>query len=131
MKESDHNTILTEFNHKVMAKALEEKIEVYNLKNKDCQKKFRKYTSKTNMLSSIFDDTLANIDVLTDRLVKKINGCVAVSFKKRRVCLNKKEDKHSPYDRLRELKGKDDEESNTELASVIKIIAENAEENFN
>ena len=124
-------TIQSEFNHKVMAKALEEKMEVYNLKSKDCQKKFREYTSKTNMLSSIFDDTLANIDVLTDRLVKKINGCVAVSFKKRRVCLNKKEDKHSPYDRLRELKGKDDEESNTELASVIKIIAENAEENFN
>ena len=83
------------------------------------------------MLSSIFDDTIANMDVLTDRLVKKINGCVAVSFKKRRVCLNEKEDKLSPYDRLRELKGKDDEESKTELASVIKTIAENAEENFN
>ena len=131
VKESDHNTILTEFNHKVIAKPFEKKIEVYNLKNKDCQKKFREYTSKTNMLSSIFDDTLANIDALTDRLVKKINGCVAVSFKKRRVCLNKKEDKYSPYDRLRELKGKDDEESKTELAKVIQTIAENAEENFN
>ena len=63
--------------------------------------------------------------------MKKINGCVAVSFKKRRVCLNKKEDKYSPYDRLRELKGKDDEESKTELAKVIQTIAENAEENFN
>ena len=42
------------------------------------------------MLSSIFDDTLANIDVLTERLIKKINGCVAVSFKKRCVQTKKK-----------------------------------------
>ena len=42
VKESDHNTILTKFNHKVMAQPLEEKIKVYNLKNKDCQEKVRR-----------------------------------------------------------------------------------------
>ena len=42
VKESDHNTILTKFNHKVMAQPLEEKIKAYNLKNKDCQEKVRR-----------------------------------------------------------------------------------------
>ena len=75
IKESDHNTITTEFNIKVTPDVNNEKIEVYNLKNKDCLAKFKSYTSENNMLSSIFDSN-ADIDTLTKRLVKKINGCI-------------------------------------------------------
>ena len=130
VKESDHNTILTEFNLKVIANQPKEKIEVYNLKNKDCQNAFKEYTSKTNMLSSIFDKGDDNIDNLTDRLLKKINGCVAASFKKRRVVVNKNTKVETLYDRMRALKGKEDSRSKTELDEVMKKIADNAENNF-
>ena len=83
IKESDHNTIITEFDIKVMPKPLEEKDELYNLKDKDGQIKFKEYTTKVKFLSIIFDSN-DTIDALADRLVKKINGCVAMSFNKGR-----------------------------------------------
>ena len=67
VKESDHNTIITEFNLKLAASKDEKKIEVYNLRNKECQAKFKEYTSKTKMLSSIFDNNSDNINDLTNR----------------------------------------------------------------
>ena len=103
---------------------------MYNLKNKDCQNTFKEYTSKTNMLSSIFDKGDDNIDNLTDRLMKKINGCVAACFKKRRVVVNKNTKVETLYDRMRALKGKEDSRSKTELDEVMKKIADNAENNF-
>ena len=45
IKESDQNTIITEFDIKVMPKPLEEKDVIYNLKDKDRQIKFKEYTS--------------------------------------------------------------------------------------
>ena len=62
-----------------MPKPLEDKDEIYYLKDKDGQIKFKEYTSKGKFLSSIFDSS-DTIDALTDRLVKKINGCVGMSF---------------------------------------------------
>ena len=57
-----------------------ETIKKYNLSNKECQDNFRKYTTKTNMLSSIFDDTKNDIDTITNRLLKKIDGSVSQKF---------------------------------------------------
>ena len=131
VKESDHNTILTKFNLKIDVSKDDKKTEVFNLKNKECQAKFKDYTSKTNMLSSIFKGKNDDIDDLTNRLVKKIHGCIAVNFKKRRVSLNKDDDNNNLYDKMRDLKGKDDAKSKTELNKVIKDIAEKSEENFN
>ena len=68
IKESDHNVLLSEFACKVMDSENINKVEVYNLKNQQCQKNFKKYTSNTKMLSSIFtsgDDInkLVNISI--------------------------------------------------------------------
>jgi hypothetical protein len=49
-KESDHNVLLTEFDCQLGEPETNEKEEVYNLKNKECQKKFKTYTSKDKML---------------------------------------------------------------------------------
>ena len=43
-KESDHNALIAEFNRKVTEPVPEMKSEAYNLKNKECQKKFFPYT---------------------------------------------------------------------------------------
>ena len=68
--ESDHNPIITEFNLSLKDEHKEEKIEVFNLKNQECQLSFKKYTSNTKMLSSVFDSN-EDIEVLTNRFMKK------------------------------------------------------------
>ena len=54
------------------------------------------------MLSSVLDSN-ENIDVLTNRLIKKIQGCIATTFKKVRVTNNKKGKLEKLYAKLGEL----------------------------
>ena len=104
---------------------------MFDLKDKEGQAKFKAYTSGTSMLSSIFEKDSDDIDTLTNRLVKKINGSIAVNFKKRRVTTSTNNETDRLYSRMRFLKGKEDDESKTELEAVLKAIAETAEKNFN
>ena len=83
-KESDHNALIAEFNRKVNEPEPEIKSEAYNLKNKECQNKFFLYTSNTKMLSSIFDSK-DDLNILTQRFIKKLNGCIKINFRKVRV----------------------------------------------
>ena len=106
------------------------KVELYNLKNPECQEIFKKYTSNTKMLSSVFDSN-DNINVLTNRFIKKLDGCIKHSFKKVRVSNNKPSGANKLYDRMRELKGKHDKESKNELEDIIEAIAAHAEGNYN
>ena len=57
--ESDHNIIITKL--KLNWTKKRRKIELFNLKNVDCQNEFRKLTSDTEFLSSIFDETSASV----------------------------------------------------------------------
>ena len=130
-KESDHNTIITEFLCTVTPKE-EMKEEVYNLKNKECQNKFKTYTSTTNMLSSTVDGN-GTVNDITNRLIKKIDGCIAINFKKRRINHTTKNDGvvDDLYDKMIKLKQKDDDESQKELEQVKKDIANESQLNFN
>ena len=112
-KESDHNVLVTEFEvtHESNTNT---KIEVYNIKNTDCQERFRQYTSNTKMLSSIFDST-DNLDIMTNRFIKKLDGCIKHNFKKVRINSNKASDAKKLYDQMRDLKGKSDNESKKKL----------------
>ena len=47
MKESDHNTIISEFSCAVTKAESHTTDEFYNLKNKDCQANFKKFTTET------------------------------------------------------------------------------------
>ena len=78
-KESDHNVLLTEFSCKVDTSEKKHKEEIYNLKNRDCQIKFREYTSNSKMLSSIFNSD-DDINILTQRFIKKLNGCIKTNL---------------------------------------------------
>ena len=51
---SDHNTIVTKFNIDGETNQQQERVEVFILINKECQKLFKEETSKTTKLSSVF-----------------------------------------------------------------------------
>ena len=128
VKESDHHVIVTEFNCKLTTNK-KEIIEVYNLNNKECQAAFKKYTSETNMLSSCIDEE-GDIDKVINNFMKKLDGCIAVSFKKRRVGQNNFEKVDTSHDKMRHLKGKTDDTSKKELIKVQEEIAKGASENY-
>ena len=65
------------------------KIEIYNLKNIDCQKKFKELTTNTKNLSTIFDSK-DDINILAKRFFKKLDGCIKMSFRKVRINNSKK-----------------------------------------
>ena len=56
VKESDHNVLISEFNCNVKDDKGSDRLEIYNLKNRECQLKFKKYTDETTMLSSSVDE---------------------------------------------------------------------------
>ena len=128
-KESDHNVLITEFDQLHITNNDKAKVELYNLKNSDCQKKFKAYTSNTNMLSSVFDSN-ENMNVLTNRFIKKLDGCIKVNFKKVRLNRNKPTQYENLYNQLRELKGKEDKESINQIKKVIEAIAKEAEKKY-
>ena len=129
IKESDHNVLLTELECDLKPSKNKEKVEIYNLKNPSCQSKFKSYTSGTNMLSSIFDSD-EDLNILTQRFIKKLDGCVKMNFKKIRISNFKKSEDEKLYARMRELKGKEDDKSKEELEEVINAIAEAAEKRY-
>mgnify|MGYP001166129900 CR=1 FL=1 len=58
-----HHVLVTKFNDIYAHENVKEKVEVYNLKNSECQAKFKEFTSNTTMLSTVFDAN-ENINVL-------------------------------------------------------------------
>ena len=80
--QADHNIIETDLNIKWKRKDIKDKIEMYNLKNEQCQRKFKDYTNKTNM-SEIFDSD-KDINILTKKFLKRLDGCISQCFQKNR-----------------------------------------------
>ena len=103
---------------------------VYNLTNKECQAAFHKYTSETKMLSSTIDEE-GDIDQVIDRFIKKVNGSIALNFKKVRINKNRVEKNDTLYDKMRQLKDKTDQDSMEELNKVKEAIAEQQNSNLN
>ena len=112
--ESDHNNILTHLKINV-PHPKQERTEFYNLKNKECQMKFKNITSNTNMLSSVFDSS-EPLETLTKRFVKKLNGCIARSLKK--VRYNPKENKKQDNMKILKEELKNGDESTEEFANI-------------
>ena len=130
VKESDHNVIVTEFNIETKREK-KEKLEIYNLKNKECQRKFKNYTSDSKMLSTVFDDENEDIDVLTKRFMKKLDGAIAMSFRKIRIGNKRANKEEMLYNKRRELKNKVDTKSKDDLEEVNEEIARLSQEKFN
>ena len=62
----------------------EDRIEIFNLKNKECQKKFKEETTAANnkkYLSSVFDE-LEDINILSEKFLKRLQKTIHKSFRK-------------------------------------------------
>ena len=128
-KESDHNALIAEFNLNVNMPESVKKSEVYNLKNSECQKKFFKYTSDTKMLSSVFNSK-DDLNILANRFIKKLDGCIKKSFRKVRVNKHKESEEEKLYKKMRVLKELNDEDSKDAINEVVKDIANIAEAKY-
>ena len=126
-KESDHNALITTFKRNFRVNEKTNKKETFNLKNKEAQKKFKEYTSNTKMLSSVLDSE-DDIDTLTRRLVKKINGCIAINLKKVRINTAKKTPLEKLYEKVNRLKANKINEKDIDI--VMEVIARKEEENY-
>ena len=104
VKENDHNVVITEFDCK-MKTYKKDVVEVYNLTNKDCQVAHKKYTSETNMLSTSINEE-GDIDQVINKFMKKLNGCIAVNFKKVRINAGKSIKDDDLFTKMRKLKEK-------------------------
>ena len=102
---------------------------MFNIKNVECQKKFRDYTTNTQMLSSIFDSE-DDLDILSQRFIKKLNGCISMNFRKIRVSSSKDSTEDVLYKKMRMLKNKVDETSEKDLEKVSEEIAINTEQRY-
>ena len=71
------------------------------------------------MLSSVLDSE-EPIDILTERLLKKTNGCIAMTFKKVRITQHKECKLDKLQDKMRRLK---EENKPDELDKVVEEIA--------
>ena len=81
------------------------------------------------MLSSVFDSE-DYLNILTQRFIKKLDGCIKHNFKKVRVSNHKPSDEEKLYQKMRELKGKEDDHSVNKMKEVIEAIALNAEKKY-
>ena len=82
------------------------------------------------MLSSVLDSE-EDINVLTDRLIRKIQGCIASTFKKVRITKNKKSKLDSLYEKLSNLKADGTLPDNMKVNKVVEEIAEQEEAKYN
>ena len=82
------------------------------------------------MLSSVFNSN-EDIEVLSNRFLKKLKGCVAMNFKKVRITRKKKPSKTEElHERMTSLKTKTDLKSKREVEGIVKEIANIHEENY-
>ena len=122
-KESDHHAIISKFSFKWNKRIHTKRIEMYNLKNPDCQKVFKDRTSYGDSLSSIFD-TEKDLDTATKLFMKKLDNIIKSSFKKIRVTEKSNKEIDELFNRRRELRGKTDEYSRAELERVETKLAD-------
>ena len=130
VKESDNHVLFATFSEIGTSNKHREKLNMYNLNNRECQQKFKEYTSQSKMLSSVFDAD-DDIDILTNRFIKKLNGCIAICFRKVRINNFKESEQEKLLKRMGELKSNNSEEAKRELENIIEKIALCAQLKYN
>ena len=85
IKESDHNSMITQIKTEWNKKKNICRLETYNLKEKDGLTKFKEMTNKGNFLSEVFHNVDKNIEVTTKQFIKRFGYCISKCFKKVRV----------------------------------------------
>ena len=126
---SDHNPIICHFDIKWNKKVKKPRMELFNLKNKECQEKFKVLTSQTGILSSslLGDD----LNTCTRKFLRGLNDCIRKSFRKIRITDKPNKEIEDLFDKRRILRNKTDEKSRVELDNVENELAEKcAQKNY-
>ena len=126
-QESDHNVILSKFNLGWSKNSQKKRIETFNLRNKECQLKFKEATSNTNELSIIFDNK-KDLNICTKKFLKRLDGFIHESFRKIRLTENKNTEIDELFQKRKILRGKDDNVSKDELEKVEEELAKRCAE---
>ena len=124
IKESDHNVIKTSLKlHWNKVKAVKRE-SIFNLKNKDCQKRFKYETSNNNKLSKVFDE-IDDLDTATEVFMKKTNKVIHKCFKKIGQRKDRDNSNHEKlYMKWRDLKKKNDPKSIVECETLEAELAD-------
>ena len=132
--ESDHNVILTHLKLSWSKMIKERRIEMFNLKNQDCQKMFKEATTaenNSNYLSKVFDEN-DDLNKLTEKFMKRLNKTIGNCFKKVRITNKLDKDKEELFAKWKVLKNETSEKGKYECEKIEKELAEKyAEEYFN
>ena len=110
---NDHNPIITKFKVEFSQKTKKESKKLFNLKSIDGQKKFKLLTSKPGILSDIFKDDTEDIESLSKKFFKRLNGILHQCFKKIRVTDHENKEITKLFGKRRLLRTKSDNKSIT------------------
>ena len=85
--ESDHNVIFSRLKPAWNKQVKEKRNELFNLKNRECQERFKEATNSENnnhFLSSVFDDE-EDLNVMTEKFLKRLQKTIHKCFRKIRI----------------------------------------------
>ena len=82
--ESEHNPLVTKFKMTWNKKIKSKRIEMFNLKNRNCQIKFKELTTSGTFLSEVFENN-DDLNKATNIFIKRLNQVIQKSFKKIRI----------------------------------------------
>ena len=126
---SDHNPIISKFKFKWNKKVKVPRIEIFNLKDKEGQKRFKEATNTGTYLSDAFED--ASLDKSTDVFIERLNNTISHCFKKIRIVDRPDKAVEELFRKRKILRQKVDDQSKAELKDVeIELNNRCAESNY-
>ena len=125
--ESVHNPLITSFKWSWNKSNSKQDIVMFNLKNKDCQRKFREATTNNTYLSSVFEDDKGDINKQTDIFMKRLNRVLHKCFKRVRITEHIDKDTDDLYKLWRKLQSQNKVD---ELKIVEDKLAEQIDKNY-
>ena len=120
---SDHNPIVSQFKIDWCRKLRNIKVEMFNLKNKEGQERFKELTSEKELLSGVFSDE-ENVDICTKKFLKVLDECIRKSFKKIRITDRPNKVIEELFKQRTSLRTKKDEKSKKDLEAIENKLAE-------
>ena len=102
-KKSDHNPIITDLEIPWQNKVKEEKIEIWNFKNKECPKKFKYHTNESTYLTNALEGN-EHITKRTGKLLKRFDKIIKRCFRKVRIKKTKQNELDKLFERWNKLR---------------------------
>ena len=130
--ESDHNMIFTHLKMNWSKKVKKQRHEIYNLKNEECQQEFKKATTIENnnhYLSSVFDDN-NDIDMATEKFMKRLHKTISRCFRKVRVKEKVNHEKEELFRVWKEMKKNKSNVKKSEMEEIESKLAEKYAEEY-